>query len=196
MILKKIIAFIFQSPYVYQLNQFLWAGDFFPKIIELGQIQATEKTLDIACGTANAARYVRGQYTGIDLNDNYLDYARHQYPRAKFLCLDFNDLKFDEKYFDCTIVTNFIHHLSDTELGQLLYKIRYFTRDRMILSDLLPNQLNFLAKILYNLDQGNNIRTAENQEKIISRYFKIEKKYTFFSPRKIYKHIVFICIPL
>jgi 2-polyprenyl-3-methyl-5-hydroxy-6-metoxy-1,4-benzoquinol methylase len=189
------IGFIFQSPIIYQLNQWLWVGDFLSKIPELKKVRSEEKILDIACGTSNISKYIAGQYIGIDINQYYLNYAKKHYPDNKYIYQDYKTLNFISKYFDQTFVSNFLHHLSNKEVEILLDKINYWTKNEIIIADVVPNNKNFLARLLYKLDQGKFFRCQKDQEKIISQSLKIEKVYTFLSPRKIYKHIVFVCSP-
>ncbi len=195
MIVNQFIAKIFQAPQIYQTNQWLWAGDFFKQISELKEIKPEEKILDIACGTSNASKYISGQYYGVDLNNNYLGYARKKYPQNQYLCQDYQKIDFPKKNFDKVLIVNFLHHLSGDEVRQLLSHVNILAKDKIIIADLEPNPKNPLAKLLYSLDQGNFIRMPEELRNIIKQHFDIEKSYSFFSPRHIYKHIVFICKP-
>lgn len=191
----NIIELLFQSPQIYQANQWLWVGDFFKQIPELTQVKPAEKILDIACGTSNSSKYISGQYVGVDLNNNYLKYAQKKYPANNYICQNYQSLDFTKKYFEQSIIVNFLHHLPDAEIVKLLNRVNDLTKDKIIIADLEPNDKNPLAKLLYRLDQGKFIRQPQQLKILINQSLNIEKIYTFLSPRRIYKHIVFICSP-
>jgi ubiquinone/menaquinone biosynthesis C-methylase UbiE len=192
---NNIVSLLFQSPYVYLANQKFWVGNYNSLIKELFDIKPDENILDVACGVSMVAPYIKGYYTGVDINKNYIQYNNKKYPANNYICQDFKEIKFGAKSFDQSIVINFLHHLPDDEIKQLLDRMGQLTKNKIIIADLSPNDKNFLARFLYSMDQGKFIRQENVLTKLISQSLKIEKVYTFLSPRRIYKHIVFVCSP-
>src|ERR1700738_654209 len=82
------------------------------------QPKAGIKMLDVGCGTANILAYLPSlDYTGIDLNETHIAFARQHYgDRGRFIVGNAaNDLKQDEKTFDLINVSALLHHLDDGE---------------------------------------------------------------------------------
>jgi ubiquinone/menaquinone biosynthesis C-methylase UbiE len=76
------------------------------------------KMLDVGCGPANILPYLPPlDYTGIDLNEKHIDYARQRYGNGERFIVGNAavDLKPKEKQFDLINVSALLHHITDDE---------------------------------------------------------------------------------
>ena len=124
------------------------------------------RMLDVGCGPANVLAYLPPlDYTGIDLNEKHVAYARQRYgDRGRFLIGNASsDLK-QEGTFDLINVSALLHHLADNEAIALFSSLKRLlkTNGRIVTLDnvWLPNQ-RATVKFINSLDSGTNIRTPE-----------------------------------
>ena len=131
------------------------------------------KILDVGCGPAYVLSYLPTvDYTGIDLNEKHIAYARQQYgDRGRFIVGNAaDDLKQAGKTFDLINVSALLHHLEDSEAASLFASLkRLLKRDgRIVTLDnvWLPNQRP-IVKLINKLDSGTNIRTPEGYLRLL-----------------------------
>jgi SAM-dependent methyltransferase len=125
------------------------------------------KILDVGCGPANILAYLPlVDYTGIDLNEKHIAFARELYgDRGRFIVGNAADnLKQDEGAFDLINVSALLHHLADGEAVSLFRSLKRLLRKngKIVTFDnvWLPRQ-RFAVRLINNLDSGTNIRTPE-----------------------------------
>jgi ubiquinone/menaquinone biosynthesis C-methylase UbiE len=123
--------------------------------------------LDVGCGTANIVPYLPSvDYTGIDLNEKHIAFARQQYgDRGRFLVGNAaDDLMQGEKTFDLINISALLHHLADDEAVSLFKSLKRLLKanGRIVTIDnvWLPEQ-RLTVKLINKLDSGTNIRTPE-----------------------------------
>jgi SAM-dependent methyltransferase len=134
---------------------------------EVLQPNAGMKILDVGCGPANVLAYLPAvDYTGIDLNEKHIAYARQRYgDRGRFIVGNAaDDLKQEEKSFDLINVSALLHHLADSEAVSLFSSLKRLLKPngRIVTIDnvWLPEQ-RAAVRLINNLDSGMNIRTPE-----------------------------------
>ncbi len=73
------------------------------------------KVLEAACGIgALAPLFKKGKYTGLDISQKFIDFARRQYPGYNFVVADLTKkLPFKDKEFDTAIILWALHHIKD-----------------------------------------------------------------------------------
>jgi SAM-dependent methyltransferase len=129
--------------------------------------KAGMKILDVGCGTANILSYLSAaDYTGIDLNENHIVFARQRYgDRGRFIAGNAaEDLKQEGNTFDLINVSALLHHLGDGEAVSLFASLKRLLAagGRIVTIDnvWLPKQ-RAVVKLFNTLDSGLNIRTPE-----------------------------------
>ena len=134
---------------------------------EVLQPKAGMKMLDVGCGPANVLAYLPAvDYTGIDLNEKHIAYARKQYGyRGRFIVGNAaDDLKQEERSFDLINVSALLHHLGDAEAVSLFSSLKRLLKPngRIVTIDnvWLPRQ-RAAVRLINSLDSGMNIRTPE-----------------------------------
>jgi SAM-dependent methyltransferase len=125
------------------------------------------KMLDVGCGPANVLAYLPAvDYTGIDLNEKHIAFARERYgDRGRFMVGNAaGDLKQHEQSFDLINVSALLHHLGDDEAVSLFKSLTRLLKQngRIVTFDnvWLPKQ-RVAVKLINALDSGTNIRTPE-----------------------------------
>jgi ubiquinone/menaquinone biosynthesis C-methylase UbiE len=92
----------------------------------LGELAATlralapARTLDVACGTGYATRWLPGDVTGLDQSERMLEVARRRLPAARFVRGDALDLPFADNSFERVATMNFYGHLEDDDRERFL----------------------------------------------------------------------------
>ena len=137
------------------------------------QPKAGMKMLDVGCGPANVLSYLPPvDYTGIDLNEKHIAYARQRYgQRGRFIVGNAtDDLRQQEKTFDLINVSALLHHLADDEAALLFTSLKRLLKanGRIVTIDnvWLPRQRT-MVKLINKLDSGTNIRTPEGYLRLL-----------------------------
>jgi SAM-dependent methyltransferase len=132
---------------------------------EVLQPKAGMKILDVGCGPANVLAYLPPvDYTGIDLNEKHIAFAREKYgDRGRFMVGNAaDDLKQEEGSFDLINVSALLHHLADNEAISLFTSLKRLMKANGSIVTLdnvwLPDQ-RAVVKLINKLDSGINIRT-------------------------------------
>lgn len=135
------------------------------------------KVLDVGCGTGEFALLFDNSvdYTGIDMNTGFLDYASNLYKHQnkKFVQMDATKMSFKKSEFDTSLLLSFIHHFSEEDLDKILKEVNRITQKSIFVLEPIPRKYNLLSKIFYALDRGDFIRKKEEQLRILSKYFNV-----------------------
>jgi len=192
--INRIIKNIFRNPLVYNLCQWVLEGDYSSVIAKTVKVAEEEKVLDVGCGTGYFSPLFNCRYVGVDLGKEYINYAkRHENEKRKFYLMDAKNISFPDKSFDKAILVNFIHHLNDAEVEQILKEAKRLTRKEIFIFDMDTKRLNFLTPLLLRLDNGKFVRSLERQLALVERILKIDKSFTFKAPRNLIIHSAIIC---
>lgn len=184
---RHFIEQITKSPFWYNLLRRLINGGAFGKhIIKALDSKKDEKVLDICCGLGDYSVLVKGEYTGVDLNKEYIDYAVKKYgcKERKFMREDVRKIKFERKYFDKAMMINAVHHFSDEENLEIFKKVNYLVKKEFIIVDADLESSNFFQKKLLSLDKGEFIRSLERQKALVAKIFKIKDTFLFTTRTK------------
>ena len=117
--------------------------------------------LDVGCGPGtNAAHFAHLDYTGIDINGDYIASARRRHP-GRFVVGDVTDPAVlpDDRY-DCVLMNSLLHHLDDASVRALLGRLGRLVAPGgavHILDLVLPAHWN-AARALARLDRGRYAR--------------------------------------
>ncbi|WGR92932.1 class I SAM-dependent methyltransferase [Bradyrhizobium sp. ISRA443] len=157
------------------------------------------KMLDVGCGPANILAYLPSlDYTGIDLNEKHVNYARELYGnRGRFIVGNAaNDLRQDENSFDLINVSALLHHLADREAITLFTSLKRLLKadGRIVTIDnvWLPQQ-RAAVKLINKLDSGLNIRRPGGYLELLNGLdFDVQTRVFHDLLRIPYDHIVMI----
>lgn len=139
-----------------------------------------EQVLDIGCGTGEFSVFFNtGNYTGIDIEDAYIDYAKKHYAGAFFVG-DATQLPFADGAFKKIVILGVLHHLDDATSARVLAEARrVLAPDGMMLlmEDVDRPKNNFLTRLLHRLDNGDFIRTKDAYEALVVKHFSITENF-------------------
>lgn len=169
---------------------------------EVMQPLAGIKMLDVGCGPANVLAYLPPlDYTGIDLNEKHIAFARERYgSRGRFLVGSAGeDLRQEENSFDLINVSALLHHLDDSEAIRLFASLKRLLKQggRIVTIDnvWLPNQ-RAIVKLINRLDSGLNIRTPAGYLKLLDgEGFDIQTRIFHDLLRVPYDHFTMVVRP-
>jgi SAM-dependent methyltransferase len=154
-----------------------------------------QTVLDLGCGTGAWSYLARGPYLGIDFSESFIRGCRRRYGNESNKTFQVGDLGSVEieRRFDLVLMMSVLHHLSDNEASGLLRQLED-RAGRLLVMDLMPNPPNPLSRILYRLDRGDHIRSAEDQRRILlqSGGWALERSDNFYSYNRLYRHTLFL----
>lgn len=82
------------------------------------------RTLDVACGTGYATRWLPGEITGLDQSEQMLEIAARRLPNASFVHGDALDLPFPDGAFERVATMSFYGHLEGADRERFLAEAR------------------------------------------------------------------------
>ena len=136
------------------------------------------RILDLGCGPAAILDYLPSNihYVGVDIEQKYIDYARHKYgARGQFVCQSVDDYVVQAAgQFDLVLATALIHHLNDEQTSNLINSAkkalcsggRFVTYDGCYTDD-----QSALARFFLSQDRGKFVRTTDHYLSLIRPIF-------------------------
>ena len=155
-----------------------------------------ERLLDLGCGAGGLSAAVPGEYVGIDLNRDYIAFARRRFgdARRRFELRELAELDGRET-FDKAIMASVLHHLSDADAGNVLALLARIVRTRLVVMDLDPDSANAFQAFLIANDRGRFVRTPARQRAILEEHFRVTADRRFAVTTRIAVHTLFTCEP-
>ncbi|HLB60995.1 MAG TPA: class I SAM-dependent methyltransferase [Patescibacteria group bacterium] len=133
--------------------------------------------IDIGCGTGDFCLLFKSdEYTGMDYNPRYIQYAQHRYPYS-FITADVTTYPFSSHY-DAALFISTLHHLSDTEVTSVFSKLTKIINKVIIIVDLNPDTSS-LKLLLIKLDRGNHVRNDAEKSKLLEPFGKAVQREHF-----------------
>ena len=153
-----------------------------------------ERVLDLGCGAGGLCLAVPGEYVGIDLNPDYIAFARRRFGnrRRRFELRELAELDGREQ-FDRAIMASVLHHLSDDAAASVLEQLARMVRKRLVVMDLDPESANRFQAFLIDNDRGRFVRTPARQREILERSFRVIADRRFAVTTRIAVHTLFTC---
>ena len=157
---------------------------------------SSESVLDTGCGSGWFCQVVPGPYLGIDLESDYLDFARWRWglSNRRFERMLLEDLPADAQ-FDKAIMASVLHHLSDDLANTVLGTLARVVRRRLVVLDLDPDASRGIQTFFLNHDRGDHIRSPVRQREILQRHFRVVDQRSFPSSTHLAVHTLFSCEP-
>ena len=154
-----------------------------------------ERVLDLGCGTGHFCQAVPGDYLGIDLHPGYVAFARWRWgtPRRRFEVVNLVDL--EGTPFECAIMVNCLHHLSDDDARAVFQRLARLVRRRLVVVDADLEASNRLQRFLLDHDRGDYVRPVPAQRRLLEPSFRVTAERSF--PNSIHTLIqnLFVCEP-
>jgi SAM-dependent methyltransferase len=199
------IRSILNGPGLYSLFQNAVGGMQFRKRLTRDYfcVETGNKVLEIGCGPGVFSEFFTNDisYTGFDISQQYIDFAKTRYGSRKnlqFICSDVNDFIVSENIqYDFSFAAGLIHHLNDEEAIKVFKMAkeglgkgkRFMSIDPVFVDGQSP-----IAKFFISKDRGLNIRTASDYEKLAKSEFKSVKVKILHNLLRIpYTHAIVEC---
>jgi ubiquinone/menaquinone biosynthesis C-methylase UbiE len=99
------------------------------------------RTLDVACGTGYATRWLPGEITGIDQSARMLEIAAERLPGARFVLGDALELPFADDSFERVATMHFYGHLEQAEREQFLAEARRVAPELVVVDSALRDEV-------------------------------------------------------
>ena len=171
---------LFGIPIVYQTFQ-KWAAGQHSAILACDYIDSTStfKVLDVGCGPADIVGHIQyGEYVGLDLNPKYIQTAQRKlYPNATFICADLYHLhSYNFGKFDRIILLGVLHHLSDSQVLNLLETLtkHLAVNGKLVTCDpAIESSQSRLARFLVTHDRGKFVRSAFQYRALLQQSFEV-----------------------
>lgn len=93
---------------------------------------ASERILEVGCGTALWTRYLQGRVVGVDLSSAMLDQARARVPKVGLVRGRVPELPFADQAFDTLLTANFYGLLRPQERAAFMAEVRRLARELVV----------------------------------------------------------------
>ncbi len=188
----------FNNPVVYNAIQrilaFAGSKAVYKKIGEYMDAGLGNSVLDVGCGTGKYTQiFEKADYVGVDISNDYLNYARTKYPFGKFLNMDSTKLSFPDDSFKYVFSASTFHHLSDDQAERTAEEMKRVCKSGgtvYVIDNVFPSKVNFIGYLLFKLDRGNYQRNFREMEQLLARqgFFVTDQKLKGSFP---YRYTVF-----
>ena len=169
-------------------------------VIEIMRPYVKGRLLDIGCGTGlYSLGFNCDDYVGIDINKNFISYARKQYSK-KFIVMDATKLTFANDTFDSIVSIALFHHICNRDARKVFEEMQRVCKPGGYISLLdityPSNKFNFIGSFLCKIDRGRYVRTLEETREILSTNCnciverKVENTYPYTNYIFIFKNKV------
>ena len=162
---------------VYRMWQSPFVEQKFAPILAHNDVSRVRRVLDVGCGPGtNAGKFQHSDYSGIDFNESYIEYARQRYGRT-FQVADVTKLTVSSgQRFDFILLNSLLHHLPTDGIESILNHLTSLLADDgavHILELVLPPHAS-LARTLARWDRGKFARPLDVWQSIFEKFFKRE----------------------
>ena len=132
------------------------------------------RILEIGCGVGSARPLFTGDYTGIDINPDYIEKARRDFS-GRFYVMDAAKMPFGPNTFDDAVSIATTHHLTNEQLSAMISKAAVVASCVHIVDAILPISPNsWFKSAFFRMDRGRHARTFDQLCEIIGRSARVE----------------------
>lgn len=151
-------------------------------------VQPGERLLDVCCGTGEFCQLWTARdgldYLGVDVNPRYIAYAKSRYGNAgrrAFRVEDATKLDLPDNSYDKILFANAFHHLPDDLNHAILRQLAAVLKPggRLVFIDTVGDHQGRVQRFFLERDRGSHLRSLDNQVRLISDYFMVERSGTF-----------------
>jgi SAM-dependent methyltransferase len=168
------LARVMENTLAYRLWQAPFADEKFAPIAAHNDLQRVRRVLDVGCGPGtNAAYFAHAEYTGIDMNEAYLEHARRKFGRT-FIAADVTQYRVAEsERFDFILLNSLLHHIDDSGAEKLLGRLATLLTDdgHVHIIDLLLPEETSVARFLARADRGDHPRPMAQWREMFTKCF-------------------------
>jgi len=174
-----------ESPIVYRLWQKPFAERKLEPIWRHADLAGVRRVLDIGCGPGtNAKHFASADYLGLDINAEYIAYARRKY-RGRF---EVADVRYADvprgSGFDFVLINSLLHHLETQDVRNVLSRVsKLLTDDGCVhVLDLVLPERRSLARLLARWDRGTYARPLDEWRYLFTEALDLDVFETYALP--------------
>jgi len=135
---------------------------------------ARRRVLEIGCGVGSSRPLFQGDYTGIDINPDYIRRAQRTLT-GTFMVMDASRMPFAPGSFDDAVSIATGHHLSDEQLAGMVRQATRAASCLHVIDAILPvSPKDWFKWALFRADRGRHVRSFEQLHAIVDRNARIE----------------------
>jgi SAM-dependent methyltransferase len=128
---------------------------------------ADQRVLEIGCGVGSSRPLFAADYTGIDINADYIRVARQTFS-GEFYVMDAAQMSFEPDRFDDAVSIATGHHLSDCQLALMIRAATTVASTLHIIDSILPAPPGSPFKTaLFRMDRGRHVRTFDELRSLV-----------------------------
>jgi len=132
------------------------------------------RVLEIGCGIGSDRPMFGTDYTGVDINPDYIERAKRNFS-GTFFVMDASKMSFAPNTFDDAISIATTHHLSDEQLPSLIRRATTAASRLHIVDAILPiSARSYFKTTLFRMDRGRYVRTFDQLRSIVSNNSRLE----------------------
>jgi 2-polyprenyl-3-methyl-5-hydroxy-6-metoxy-1,4-benzoquinol methylase len=141
------------------------------------QAQPGQRLLDVGCGYGDLSEHLPGvDYVGIDLNEDYIAYARRSCrDGTRFEVASVTNLKKEDfGAFDCAVAIGVLHHVKDCDAISLFRALPDVLKPGgrfVTVEPVWDPEQRTTARVLAALDRGRFVRSQDAYEQLVSSWF-------------------------
>jgi SAM-dependent methyltransferase len=132
------------------------------------------RILEIGCGVGSARPWFPGDYTGIDINPEYIERARRNFG-GDFQVMDAGRIDFAPGTFDDAVSIATTHHLTNNQLAAMVTSSTMVASTLHIVDAILPlSPASWFKTKLFRMDRGRYVRTFDQLRELVGRHARVE----------------------
>lgn len=171
----NVAARIMEHTAAYRLWQAPFAESKLAPVFRHTDRQSIRRVLDVGCGPGtNTRHFAHCDYLGIDVNPDYIAYARERHAR-RFVVADATTYTVPAgERFDFVLVNSFLHHVDTASARRILEHLRtLLTSDGYlhVLDLVLPAHAS-VGRMLARWDRGDYPRPLEEWRDLLGLWFE------------------------
>jgi len=148
--------------------------------------------LDFGCGFGDMFNYISAKgipdvkYTGVDINNRFIEIAKQRHKRAEFLCGEVQEFIFSPR-FDFVFSSGVFNHALEDNMGFIKKSLDSFDRmsKRGFAVNFLSNKVDFQYDYTYHADPSEILKLAYNySNNVVLRNDYMPFEFTIFVDKK------------
>jgi len=134
----------------------------------------------------------RHDYTGIDIDPEYVEFAKNHHPRGRFLAMDARHMDFPADSFDICMFTGVLHHLDNGTAVAIFKDVeRVLRKDgHVLISEPVFTKGKLISHFLLSLDRGKFVRDVAGYKSLFANLKIVDEGFFPFSVHRFWSVVL------
>lgn len=152
--------------------------------------------LDLGCSTGIAGQRIcdipKHKYTGIDLTQEYIDFARKRCPTVDYRVMDGRKLEFPDHFFDIVMFVGVLHHMDNETAEACLKEVRRTLKPTgfLLIAEPVFTPNSVVSNLFLSMDRGKFIRESSEYLNLVNGFELVRQRYFRFSLHRFISIVV------